>query len=85
MKNFLLSLALIYGLGMSAYGLWWYDKDMGQLEKAVATGNEHVEMRHRINTWGNVGTILLAQIIATTAIAGMSRSSRTQEPRKDEG
>ena len=44
MKNFLLSLAFIYGLGMSAYGLWWYDKDMGQLEKAVATGNEHVEM-----------------------------------------
>ena len=85
MKNFLLSLAFIYGIGMSAYGLWWYDKDMGQLEKAVATGNEHVEMRHRINTWGNVGTILLAQIIATTAIAGMSRSPRTQEPRKDEG
>lgn len=85
MKNFLLSLAFIYGIGMSAYGLWWYDKDMGQLEKAVANGNEHVEMRHRINTWGNVGTILLAQLIATTAIAGMSRSGPTQAPRKDEG
>ena len=85
MKNFLLSLAFIYGIGMSAYGLWWYDKDMGQLEKAVATGNEHVEMRHRINTWGNVGTILLAQLIATTAIAGMSRAAPTQAPRKDEG
>ena len=85
MKNFLLSLAFIYGLGMSAYGLWWYDKDMGQLEKAVATGNEHVEMRHRINTWGNVGTILLAQLIATTAIAGMSQASRTQAPRKEQG
>jgi hypothetical protein len=85
MKNILLSFAFIYGIGMSAYGLWWYDKDMGQLEKAVATGNKHVEMRHRINTWGNVGTILLAQIIATTAIAGMSRSSRTQVLRKDEG
>jgi hypothetical protein len=85
MKNFLLSLAFIYGIGMSAYGLWWYDKDMGQLEKAVANGNEHVEMRHRINTWGNVGTILLAQLIATTAIAGMSRSVPTQALRKDEG
>lgn len=85
MKNILLSLAFIYGLGMSAYGLWWYDKDMGQLEKAVATGNQHVEMRHRINTWGNVGTILISQLIATTAIAGMSRSSRTQVPQKDEG
>ena len=78
MKNILLSLAFAYGIGMSAYGLWWYGKDMVQLEKAVATGNEHVEMRHRINTWGNVGTILLAQLIATTAIAGMSRSAPTQ-------
>ncbi len=85
MKNILLSLAFIYGLGMSVYGLGWYGKDMAQLNAAVANGNQHVELRHRINTWGNVGTILLAQLIATTAIAGMSRSSPTQAPQKDEG
>ena len=42
MKNFLLSLAFIYGLGMSVYGLSWYGKDMAQLNAAVVNGNEHV-------------------------------------------
>jgi len=85
MKNFLLSLAFIYGLSMSVYGLSWYDKDMAQLNAAVVNGNRHVELRHRINTWGNVGTILFAQLIAITALAGMSRSVQTQEPQKDAG
>ena len=79
-KNFFLSLAFIYGTGMSIYGLDWYFKDMAQLEKAVASSNEHVEMRHRINTWGNVGTILLSQLIATTAVAGISHSVRSKTP-----
>ncbi len=83
MKNILLSVAFIYGLGMSVYGLNWYGKDMTQLNAAVANGNQHVELRHRINTWGNVGTILFAQLIATTALVGMSRSVQTQEHRKD--
>ena len=83
MKNILLSLAFIYGLGMSVYGLGWYGKDMAQLNAAVANGDRHVELRHRINTWGNVGTILLAQLIATTALAGMSRSAQTQVRQTD--
>lgn len=70
MKNFLLSLAVLYGIGMSIYGSAWYLKDIKQLEIAVRTGNEHVEMRHRINTWGNVGTILLANLMTIVAITG---------------
>jgi hypothetical protein len=75
MKNFFLSLALLYGIGMTAYGTMWYFKDMNMLEIAVRTNNSKVEMRHRINTWGNVGTILMANLIATVAIAGMNTSN----------
>ena len=68
------------GICMSIYGLWWYEHDMVQLNKAVLNGDEHVELRHRINTWGNVGTILLAQLIATTSLAGIScKSNNTKK------
>lgn len=76
MKNFLLSLAFVYGLGMSLYGAQWYLKDMAQLEKAVQSGNTKVELRHRINTWGNVHTILMGNLISVVSIAGLSRRSQ---------
>ena len=47
---------------------------MAVLEQAVASGNEHVEMRHRINTWGNVHTILMANLIIVVSIAGFNNS-----------
>ena len=75
MKNFVLFLGAIYGIAMSLYGVHWYLKDIKQLEFAVNSGNKHVEMRHRINTWGNVGTILLANLIVINSIAGFSRGS----------
>ena len=56
---------------MALYGTDWYLKDMKVLEEAVRTGNEHVEMRHRINTWGNVHTILMANLISVVAITGI--------------
>lgn len=71
MKNLFLSLAILYGIGMGVYGSAWYLKDIKQLESAVRTGNEHVEMRHRINTWGNVGLILLANLMTIVAITGL--------------
>ena len=62
---------------MSVYGADWYLKDMKALEQAVRTGNEHIEMRHRVNTWGNVHTILMANLISVIAITGMhSNKSR---------
>lgn len=63
---------------MTFYGANWYLKDMKMLEIAVQTGNSKIEMRHRINTWGNVGTILMANLIATVAIAGMSPYSKSK-------
>ena len=77
MKNSLLSLAVLYGIGMSVYGSAWYLKDIKQLETAVRTGNEHVEMRHRINSWGNVGTILLANLMTIVAITGLESKKQS--------
>ena len=79
MKNFFLSLALFYGVGMSLYGADWYLKDMNVLEEALRSGNEHVEMRHRINTWGNVHTILMGNLITVVAIAGMNSKQRKKK------
>ena len=76
MKNFLLSIALVYGLGMSLYGAQWYLKDMAELERAVQSGNSKIELRHRINTWGNVHTILMANLIAVVALTGFTSARR---------
>ena len=76
MKNFLLSIALVYGLGMSLYGAQWYLKDMAELERAVQSGNSKIELRHRINTWGNVHTILMANLIAVVALTGLTSARR---------
>ena len=77
MKNVLLSLSLVYSIGLAVYGADWYLKDMRMLEAAVANGNTHVEMRHRINTWGNVGTILLCNLMSIVAITGLSSRSNS--------
>ena len=61
---------------MSLYGADWYLKDIKALEVAVRNRNEHVEMRHRINTWGNVHTILMGNLISVIAIAGMNSKQR---------
>ena len=76
MKNFFLSIALVYGLGMSLYGAQWYLKDMAELEKAVQSGNSKIELRHRINTWGNVHTILMANLISVVALTGFTSTRR---------
>ena len=79
MRNILLSVACIYGLALSAYGAWWYPKDMRQLEIAVQEGNTNVELRHRINTWGNVGTILLSNLIAIVSFAAIASKPTKSE------
>ncbi len=82
MKNILLTLSLVYSLGLAIYGVDWYFKDMRMLEAAVANGNTHIELRHRINTWGNVGTILLCNLMSVVAISGLSSQSK-HSSRKD--
>ena len=77
MKNFLLSIAFVYGIGMSLYGADWYFKDMNELESSVISGNSKIELRHRINTWGNVMTILFGNTISVVALTGISSQAQT--------
>ena len=79
MRNIVLSLTCAYGIAMSAYGAWWYPRDMHQLAIAVEQKNENVELRHCINTWGNVGTILLADLIAIISFASIGSKHSNRE------
>lgn len=83
MRNIFLSVAFIYGLTLSGYAAWWYPRDMHQLQKAVQHGDSKIELRHRINTWGNVGTILLSNLIAIVAFASISSSSIKSKSSQD--
>ena len=62
---------------MSLYGAQWYLKDMAELEKAVQSGDTKIELRHRINTWGNVHTILMANLISVVALTGFTYTRRS--------
>lgn len=74
MKNLLLSLAAIYGAGVSVvagYGL--FNIDMPALEHAVLTSSPNAELRHRLNVAAEGNWILLGNLITVVAIAGIKR------------
>ena len=73
MRKFILSLACAYGLGLSLYSAWWYPRDMHQLEVSVQAGNPAAELRHRLNTWGNVNTLLLSNLIFIVSFAALTK------------
>lgn len=80
MKNILLSLASIYGIGVSAvstYGFFFLD--VPQLENAVASGTERAEIRHRLNVAAEGNWILLGNIITIISISSMKRSNKLRE------
>ena len=75
MKNFLLSVCAIYGVGVSCVAAHGFFKiDMPELEKAVRYGSERAEVRHRINVHAEGNWILLGNLITTVAIAGIRRN-----------
>ena len=84
MRDIILSLTCAYGIALSAYGAWWYPRDMHHLAIAVEQKNTTVELRHRINTWGNVGTILLANLIAIVSFASIGGNSQTASKKSTE-
>jgi len=80
MKNFLLSLCALYGVGVSAvsaYGLFCID--MPALEHAVAVGSERSEVRHRLNVAAEGNWLLLGNLITVIAISGWSTSVKIKD------
>ena len=77
MKNILLSIAAIYGIGVSAVSAYgFFCLDMPQLENAVASGSERAELRHRLNVAAEGNWILLGNMITFISIGFIS-------PKKD--
>ena len=74
MKNFLLFLSALYGIGVStvsAYGL--FCMDMPALENAVINGSERSEVRHRLNVAAEGNWILLGNLITVVSIVGLKK------------
>lgn len=75
MKNLLLVLSAIYGVGVSTvsfYGL--FALDLPALEHAVVNGSERAEVRHRLNVAAEGNWILLGNIITVMSIVGLKRN-----------
>ena len=72
MKNILLFIICIYGIGVSSISLWWgLAQDMPALEYAVKTNSQNAELRHRINVFADGTWMLLGNLISVTSIIGM--------------
>jgi len=70
MRQFFFGLVFLYGVGLSAYFGSWGIRDMEALEKAVAAGAKHEEVRHRMNVAAEGNWFLLANLIAVTGALG---------------
>ena len=74
MKNLILSVFVVYGLGVSTISIYWgLAKDMPALEYALKVGNNDAEMRHRINVFADGTWVLLGNLITVVALTGMRR------------
>ena len=79
MRRFFFSLVFIYGVGLSTYFASWGIRDMQALEKAVAVGSHHEEMRHRLNVSAEGNWFLLANLIAVTGALGTIGTSKKDD------
>ena len=79
MRRFFFSLVFLYGVGLSMYFGSWGIRDMEALEKAVAVGAHHEEMRHRMNVSAEGNWFLLANLIAVTGALGTIGTSKKDD------
>jgi hypothetical protein len=76
MRNILLSIFCIYGIGVSGVSLYWgLMKDMPALEHAVKVNNQNAEMRHRINVFADGTWVLLGNLITVASLAGLRKKA----------
>ena len=74
MRNTLLSIFCVYGIGVSAVSLYWgLIKDMPALEHAVQVNNQNAEMRHRINVFADGTWVLMGNLITIASLAGLRK------------
>ena len=77
MRNFLLVLFSVYGVGVSSISLYWgLAKDMPALEHAVQVENKNAELRHRINVFADGTWLLLGNVITTISISSIKRKEQ---------
>jgi len=79
MRQFFFGLVFLYGVGLSTYFASWGIRDMIELEKAVAVGARHEEMRHRLNVSAEGNWFLLANLVAVTGALGVGGSSKKND------
>lgn len=79
MRRLFFSLVFLYGVGLSMYFGSWGVRDMAALEKAVAVGARHEEMRHRMNVAAEGNWFLLANLIAITGALGTIGTSKNDD------
>jgi len=79
MRRLFFSLVFLYGVGLSTYFASWGIRDMAALEKAVAAGAQHEEMRHRLNVSAEGNWFLLANLIAVTGALGTIGTSKNDD------
>ncbi len=79
MRRLFFSLVFLYGVGLSTYFGSWGIRDMAALEKAVAVGAHHEEMRHRMNVSAEGNWFLLANLIAVTGALGTIGTSKNDD------
>lgn len=80
MKNLILSIFCVYGIGVSAVSLYWgLAKDMPALEYAVKTKSRNAEMRHRINVFADGTWILLGNLITISALLGIDNKKKSTQ------
>jgi hypothetical protein len=79
MRRFFFSLVFLYGVGLSVYFGSWGIRDMESLEKAVAVGARHEEMRHRMNVSAEGNWFLLANLIAITGALGTTHTFKKDD------
>jgi len=76
LKNLLLTLSCLYGLGVSATSLYWgLFKDLPALEYAVQVQDTNAELRHRINVFADGTWLLLGNLITVSALSRIKKKS----------
>ena len=78
MKNYLLTLFIAYGIGVSSISMYWGSRDLRQLNEAVIQNAQNAELRHRINVFADGTWFLIGNLIVLIALSSINISSNNR-------